>query len=87
MPIGSMFARGTLAAALCSAALLSACDNKSPGDHSGSGTGRAIISASCQPEIEKLCSGEARLGQCLRRHKDELSATCNAALADRDRQK
>ena len=89
MPIESMFARRTvLAAALCSAALLAACDNKSSSeDRAGSGKGGGVIRSSCQPEIEKLCSGEARAGQCLRNHKDELSATCKAALADRDSQK
>jgi len=38
------------------------------------------VRSACNSEIEKLCPGEARAGQCLRRHMDELSAACKDAL-------
>ncbi len=89
MPVEAAFARrSVLAAALCSAALLASCDNKSSSeDRAGFGKGGGVLRSSCQTEIEKLCSGEARAGRCLRNHQDELSATCKAALADRDSKK
>jgi len=45
--------------------------------------GREAIRAACQTEIEKLCVGEDRIGQCLRRHPDELSAGCKAVLGSK----
>ena len=38
------------------------------------------VRSACNSEIEKLCAGESRAGQCLRRHMDELSAACKDAL-------
>ncbi len=38
------------------------------------------VRSACNSEIEKLCAGEARAGQCLRRHMDELSGACKDAL-------
>lgn len=77
-----------LAVALCSTVLLAGCDSKSSSeDRAGSGKGGGVVRSSCKLEIERLCFGEARPGQCLRSHKDELSATCKAAIADRDNQK
>jgi hypothetical protein len=38
------------------------------------------VRSACKPEIEKLCAGESRAGQCLRRHLDELSPACKDAL-------
>jgi hypothetical protein len=52
----------------------------------GGGTpskGREALRAACQGEIEKLCAGEDRIGQCLRRHPDELSAGCKAVLGSK----
>ena len=38
------------------------------------------VRSACNSEIEKLCAGEARAGQCLRRHLDEVSPACKDAL-------
>ena len=43
-------------------------------------TGQAAIRAACGTDIEKLCPGEQRIGQCLRRQ-EKLSDSCTAALA------
>jgi hypothetical protein len=53
------------------------------GQSSGQGGGREAIRAACGPDIDKLCAGEDRIGQCLRTHMDELSEACKAGLGDR----
>jgi hypothetical protein len=55
----------------------SACKDRS------SSQGREAVRAACNAEIEKLCAGEDRIGQCLRKHPDELSEGCKAGLGDR----
>ncbi len=45
----------------------------------GASHGAGVRSA-CQAEIAKLCPGEEHVGHCLRKHKDELSVTCRAAM-------
>jgi len=49
---------------------------------SSCGRGGGNVRSACNSEIEKLCAGEARAGQCLRRHLDELSPSCKGALMD-----
>jgi hypothetical protein len=46
-------------------------------------SGRDSVRAACGAEIEKLCAGEDRIGQCLRKHQDELSDKCRAGLRDK----
>lgn len=45
--------------------------------------GRDAIQAACATEIAKLCAGDDRIGQCLRKHQDELSEGCKAGLGDK----
>jgi hypothetical protein len=45
--------------------------------------GREAVRAACSAEIEKLCPGEDRIGQCLRKHESELSDKCKAGLGGR----
>jgi hypothetical protein len=45
--------------------------------------GRDAVRAGCGPEIEKLCAGDDRVGQCLRKHMDELSERCKGSLGKR----
>jgi hypothetical protein len=45
--------------------------------------GRDAVRAACTAEIEKLCAGNDRIGQCLRKHQDELSEGCKAGLGDK----
>ena len=45
--------------------------------------GREAVRAACSAEVEKLCPGEDRVGQCLREHESELSDKCKAGLGDR----
>jgi hypothetical protein len=41
---------------------------------------RGAVRSACKAEIDKLCLGEEHVGQCLRKHKDELSAGCQASM-------
>jgi WD40 repeat protein len=41
---------------------------------------RGGVRSACKPEISKLCLGEEHVGQCLRKHKDELSVACQSAM-------
>jgi len=69
LDLSSLTRRGLLASMMLIASIcVSSC-----------GRGGNVRSA-CNSEIEKLCVGEARAGQCLRRHMDELSAACKDAL-------
>jgi WD40 repeat protein len=52
----------------------------SPPSQDGGGGGGGGVRAACRAESEKLCAGEERLGQCLRRQMDQLSVGCKAAL-------
>ena len=45
--------------------------------------GREAVHAACSAEVAKLCPGEDRIGQCLRKHESELSEKCKAGLGDR----
>jgi hypothetical protein len=50
----------------------------------GESGGQRPVRTACKAEIEKLCSGEAQAGRCLRnRNPEELSEECKAALANR----
>ena len=45
--------------------------------------GPEAVRAACSAEIDKLCPGEDRIGQCLRKHESDLSERCKAGLGDR----
>lgn len=45
--------------------------------------GLEAVRAACSADIDKLCPGEDRIGQCLRKHESELSEKCKAGLGDR----
>lgn len=51
------------------------------------GGGKAAMRAACQADLTKLCPGVqpggGRIKQCLKTHKDELSASCKSAIAER----
>lgn len=42
--------------------------------------GREAVRAACSAEVDKLCPGEDRIGQCLRKHESDLSEKCKAGL-------
>jgi hypothetical protein len=49
--------------------------------------GKAAVHAACQADLTKLCDGVqpggGRIMQCLKTHKDEISAPCKSAIAER----
>jgi len=49
----------------------------------GTDGGRAGARVACEADIARLCAGDDRVGRCLRRQEDQLSARCKATLADR----
>jgi WD40 repeat protein len=44
------------------------------------GGGLGGVRSACKSEIVKLCPGEEHAGRCLRKHKDEVSDACRAAM-------
>jgi hypothetical protein len=42
--------------------------------------GPAAVRFACKGEIDRLCLGEEHVGQCLRKHKDQLSAGCQTSM-------
>jgi hypothetical protein len=48
---------------------------------------KAHMRAACQADLAKLCPGVqpggGRIMQCLKTHKDEISAPCKSAMAER----
>ena len=55
------------------------------------GGGMSATRQACQADMQKLCNGVqpggGRIMQCFKQHKDELSAPCKAAIAERMSQK
>ncbi len=53
--------------------------------------GMSATRQACQADMQKLCNGVqpggGRVMQCFKQHKDELSAPCKAAIAERMSQK
>jgi WD40 repeat protein len=54
-----------------------------PTGQGGGGGEGGSVRAACRAESEKLCTGDQRVGPCLRAHLDLLSAGCKAALGPR----
>src|SRR5260370_3280132 len=52
---------------------------KAPSSGAG-GSGGSVIRTICEADVGKFCSGEKQVGRGLRRHQDQLSDVCTAAL-------
>lgn len=51
------------------------------GGKGGGGGRRAMLLQACAADIAKFCPGSDKPGKCLKPHKAELSASCQAARA------
>ncbi len=60
-------------------------------DNASTAGAKANMRSACQADLAKLCPGVqpggGRIMQCLKTHKDEISAPCKSAMAQRISQK